>query len=181
VKLISIVSLRVPGQILGQKFQGDKTTEVGILGLVHHTHAAAAQLLNDAVMRNGLAEQRVRHSALARANMLGVRKGQVNGPSQHGPSRHGPSQREGYCAELGSLQLRDSALACFECGVGVFPDAPKRGLGFQEPPPKLSLGALTSLRQEFLLALDSGGANLRELCLRRGGLRRSNGRRPASV
>lgn len=34
----------------------DETAEVGVLSLVHNAHAAAAQLLNDAVVRNGLAD-----------------------------------------------------------------------------------------------------------------------------
>ena len=41
---------------LGQKFQGDKAAEPHILGLVDDTHPATAQLLNDAVVRDGLAD-----------------------------------------------------------------------------------------------------------------------------
>src|SRR5437763_11693345 len=48
--------LRVLRNIVGQEFQRDKAAEFGILGLVDHTHAAATQLLDDAVMRDGLAD-----------------------------------------------------------------------------------------------------------------------------
>ena len=45
------------GDIIGQEFQGDKATESGVLGLVDHAHTAAAELLDDAVVRDGLADQ----------------------------------------------------------------------------------------------------------------------------
>jgi hypothetical protein len=48
--------LRVFGYINGQEFQGDETMQSSILGLVHHTHPPTAQLLDDAVVRNGLAD-----------------------------------------------------------------------------------------------------------------------------
>jgi hypothetical protein len=56
--------LWVAGYICGEKLQRDETAKLSVLGLIHHTHSAAAQLLNDAVMRDGLTEQRERHSAL---------------------------------------------------------------------------------------------------------------------
>src|SRR6202049_4716408 len=49
-------NLRVLGNVVRQKFQGDETTEHRILGLVDDTHAPAAQLLDDAVVRDGLAD-----------------------------------------------------------------------------------------------------------------------------
>ena len=49
--------LRVFGYLVGQELEGDKATELDILGLVDHTHPAAAQLLDDAVVRDGLADQ----------------------------------------------------------------------------------------------------------------------------
>ena len=47
-------SLRVLRYIIGQEFESDEATEVGILGFVDHTHPAAAELLDDAVVRDGL-------------------------------------------------------------------------------------------------------------------------------
>jgi hypothetical protein len=41
----------------GKEFESHKAAKIGILGLIHHTHPAAAELLNDAVMRYGLADQ----------------------------------------------------------------------------------------------------------------------------
>src|SRR5215471_16148075 len=48
--------LRVRGQFIWQEFQSDKATEVEVLGLVNYPHPAATQLINDAVMRDGLAQ-----------------------------------------------------------------------------------------------------------------------------
>jgi hypothetical protein len=41
---------------VGQKLQGDKPVQVDVLSLVHHTHAATAQLFDYAVVRDGLAD-----------------------------------------------------------------------------------------------------------------------------
>jgi hypothetical protein len=49
--------LLVPRQFIGQKLQGNEPAKLGVLGFVDHAHAAAAQLLNDAVMRDGLANK----------------------------------------------------------------------------------------------------------------------------
>jgi hypothetical protein len=47
--------LAVLGEMFRQKLQGDQAAELGILGFVHHTHPAATQLLEDAVVSNGSA------------------------------------------------------------------------------------------------------------------------------
>ena len=39
-----------------QKLQGDKATERRVLSLVHNAHSTAAQFLDDAVVRDGLAD-----------------------------------------------------------------------------------------------------------------------------
>jgi hypothetical protein len=48
--------LRVLGYIVGQELESNKPAELHILSLVDNTHTAAAQLLDDAVMRDGLAD-----------------------------------------------------------------------------------------------------------------------------
>ena len=48
--------LCISGNVIGQKFEGDKAVETHVLGLVDHTHAATAELLDDAVVRDGLAD-----------------------------------------------------------------------------------------------------------------------------
>ena len=53
--------LRVFGNIVRQELQSDKASEFGILGLVHHTHPTAAQLFEDAVMRDRLSDKLGRH------------------------------------------------------------------------------------------------------------------------
>ena len=49
--------LGIFGHVIRQKLQRDEAVQAGILSLVHHTHTAAAQLLDDAVVRNGLADE----------------------------------------------------------------------------------------------------------------------------
>jgi hypothetical protein len=49
--------LRVTGNLFRQELQGDEATKLRVLGLVHDTHPTTAQLLDDVVMRNVLAEQ----------------------------------------------------------------------------------------------------------------------------
>ena len=41
----------------GQELQRYEASETGVLDLIDHTHPAAAQLLDDAVMRDGLADE----------------------------------------------------------------------------------------------------------------------------
>ena len=47
--------LRVLGDGLRQELEGDKAIQASVLGLVHYAHAAAAQFLENPVMRNDLA------------------------------------------------------------------------------------------------------------------------------
>src|SRR5215469_5224635 len=46
-----------PSAIIRQELQRHKSTELHILGLVDHTHSAAAELFEDAVVGNGLADE----------------------------------------------------------------------------------------------------------------------------
>ena len=49
-------SLRVMRHLSGQELQSHEAAEASVFGLVHDTHPPAAQLLNDAVVGNGLAD-----------------------------------------------------------------------------------------------------------------------------
>jgi hypothetical protein len=51
----AVQGLRVLGNVVGEEFQSDEAPKVGVLGFVNHTHSPAAQLLDDAVMGDGLA------------------------------------------------------------------------------------------------------------------------------
>ena len=51
----ALVGLLVLGDVIGQELEGDEAMQLGVLGFIHYAHAAAAQLFEDAVMRNGLA------------------------------------------------------------------------------------------------------------------------------
>ena len=42
-------------ELIGQELQSNVAAQTQVFGLIDHTHAAATQLLQDAVMRNGLA------------------------------------------------------------------------------------------------------------------------------
>ena len=48
--------LRVSRHFVGQELQGDRAAKISVFGLVDDTHAAATQLLDDAVVRDGLAD-----------------------------------------------------------------------------------------------------------------------------
>jgi hypothetical protein len=49
-------SVRAFGRVIGQKLEGDRATEFEIFGLVHHSHSPSTQPLEDAVMRDSLAD-----------------------------------------------------------------------------------------------------------------------------
>ena len=50
----ALEGLRILCDGIGQKFQGYKTAELSIFGAIYHTHASAAQLVQDSVMRDRL-------------------------------------------------------------------------------------------------------------------------------
>jgi hypothetical protein len=55
--------LRISGDLVGKKFEGYETAELGVLGLVSYTHPAVADFFDDAVMRNDPSGEgsRIRH------------------------------------------------------------------------------------------------------------------------
>src|SRR5437879_2101033 len=44
--------LMVRGHFFRQELERDEAVELGVLGLIHHTHSAATELIHDAVVRN---------------------------------------------------------------------------------------------------------------------------------
>ena len=48
--------LRVPGEIVGQKFQSYEAPEFDVFGFVDDSHTAAAEFLDDPVVRDGLTD-----------------------------------------------------------------------------------------------------------------------------
>jgi hypothetical protein len=56
--LEALQRLAIAGELGGQKLQGELPAQLGVFGLVDHAHAAASELLEDAVVRNGLAGHR---------------------------------------------------------------------------------------------------------------------------
>jgi len=63
--------LEILGYFVRQKLQGDKAVQGYIFSLVHHAHPAATQLVDDAVVRDGLADHGI-------GAMLGGVNRQVN-------------------------------------------------------------------------------------------------------
>ncbi len=51
-------SLGVAGDVLGQELQRHRAAEFGVLGLVHHSHAAATEFARDFVVGKGLPDHR---------------------------------------------------------------------------------------------------------------------------
>jgi hypothetical protein len=50
----TLQSLAVSGYVFRKEFKSNKTVETGVFGLVDHTHPAAAELFQDAVVRDDL-------------------------------------------------------------------------------------------------------------------------------
>jgi hypothetical protein len=48
--------LRIFGNLVRQELQGDEAVQLYVLGLVDHTHPAAAKFVDDAIVRNSLAD-----------------------------------------------------------------------------------------------------------------------------
>ena len=59
-------SLWIGGHFLRQKLERDETVKTSVFGLVNHTHAAAAEFLENAVVRNGLADHRANLTCMKR-------------------------------------------------------------------------------------------------------------------
>ena len=49
--------MRIVGNFVRKKFQGDEAAELGVFGLVNDAHSAAAEFFDDAVVRDGLADE----------------------------------------------------------------------------------------------------------------------------
>ena len=56
-------SLRVLGYFIGQEFQRDEAMQLHILGFVDHAHPTTAELLDDAVVRDGLVDHEWRRNS----------------------------------------------------------------------------------------------------------------------
>src|SRR5262249_44573656 len=76
----SLEGLRVVGKLLRQELQRAKAAEISGFGLVHHTHPAPAELLQDAVMRNGLSDERLGLRHLASMLALSAPSGRLYDP-----------------------------------------------------------------------------------------------------
>src|SRR4029077_4209203 len=50
--------LRVAGYIVGKKFERDQAMKTSVFGFINHAHASATELLDDAVVGDGLSDER---------------------------------------------------------------------------------------------------------------------------
>jgi hypothetical protein len=48
--------LGIVGDVVGKKLDSDKAAELSVFRLIDNAHSSAAQLVQDAVVRNGLAQ-----------------------------------------------------------------------------------------------------------------------------
>ena len=74
--------LGIFGDVVGEEFQSDKATKACVFGFVDNAHASAAEFFQNAVMREGLADERrgIRHRTL----ILGLERRRVNTAKESG-------------------------------------------------------------------------------------------------
>ena len=65
--------LPVASQFVRQELERDEATEPGVLRFVNHAHSAAAELLDDAVVGEGLADQGIGASGALSVLVVGER------------------------------------------------------------------------------------------------------------
>ena len=49
-------TLSVAGEVVGQKFESDESVQASVFGLINDAHATTTELIDDAVMGDGLAD-----------------------------------------------------------------------------------------------------------------------------
>jgi hypothetical protein len=105
----AVEGLRIFRNRVGKKLESDKASEFEIFSLVDHTHPAAANLLNNAVVRDGP----LRHADSLWAGTLEAICGQVNKRSKNGaPSALVPYRKDDVrTSSAGSELSQDAALA----------------------------------------------------------------------
>ena len=52
----ALQGLRILRDFVGEEFQGDMAVKIGVFGFVDNSHASAADLLDEAKMRDGLSD-----------------------------------------------------------------------------------------------------------------------------
>src|SRR4029077_2044761 len=89
--------LRILGHIFGEKLQRNEAPKLGVLSLIDDAHAAAAEFLANAVVRNGLADhQNIFGFRAASSYGRGIRestKGSCERQLRHGPVESLPDGR----------------------------------------------------------------------------------------
>ena len=100
--------LGIPGNFIGQELECDKAMQPRVFGFVNHTHSAAAQLGDNAIVRNGLADH-----GLANLNLAIVSAQNTEIPRRHVRGGGEASQREeGYIRHEDLLHPEGRAPGC---------------------------------------------------------------------
>jgi hypothetical protein len=68
----------VVGNVFRQELKRNETMQARVFGLVNDAHPATTEFLDDAVVRDGLANHVERHLILLRDEMVGRYRNQVN-------------------------------------------------------------------------------------------------------
>jgi hypothetical protein len=79
--------LRILGNLVRQELQGDKTVQLYVLGFVDDTHSTAAELLDDAIVRDGLADH-VPHMLWRKGRQVNAECGVVSVSKVLAKNRH---------------------------------------------------------------------------------------------
>ena len=134
----------------GRNLRATKRWRRSVLGLVDDTHPAAAELLDDAVVRDGLADHSIGSRACWERMLVGSR-GQVNQKLRTSEAR-APARPW----LLKSLQLRVLRLGFLQdgdVGVGVFPEGEEIFVGGERPDAGgIGIRALRGFRLQCLSA-----------------------------
>ena len=101
-------SLCIVGEFFGKEFQGDVAIELEVFRFVDHTHAPAAQLPQDAVMRDGAVHHRTpkRHRYYC-GRAMRVKRDRM--PPFQLARREVPAERQGW--QLGERSVESPTLS----------------------------------------------------------------------
>src|SRR4029077_3738076 len=99
--------LWVARQFIRQEFESHEAAKVGVLGFIDHTHTAAAEFLDNAVVRNGLAD----HEWVGTQDCYG--RDAMQAKSTGGPTVTFAGDHGCCVADLDSAPQRNGKLSAF--------------------------------------------------------------------
>ena len=104
--------LGIPRELFGDELERDEAVQPRIFGFVDDAHAAAAQLLDDAVVRERLTDQRIAAglTAVVAALLRRARVRRDRSPERRETCRHGRVRRAASGLRAPAARRRRSAL-----------------------------------------------------------------------